>query len=375
MNDFPEALGDLVTAGAAARAAEPEAGKVMAGPDGHTQETACLNCGTALDGPYCGQCGQHAHVHRTLGAFFHDLLHGVLHFEGKFWRTLPLLAWQPGRLTRAYIDGKRASYISPIALFLFTVFISFALFNASGGFGDVRPSVDPASKAQIEANLKQASAELAALEEQRAERSGKGEDTASLERQISDAQSSVKLLNGLMQLESNPASIVKLRPPATAEKPPTVVTTGGTQSNQQVAQWLKNVLAQIEENPGLLLYKFQTNSYKLSWMLIPISVPFVWLLFPFSRKFRMYDHTVFVTYSISFMTMLLVVASIGGAFDYAPIVAAAMLYAPFHLYRALRGTYGLSGMGAIWRMALLSAGCFTSLAIFIVTMFGLVISE
>ena len=35
-------------------------------------------------------------------------LHGVLHFEGKIWHTLPLLAWRPGELTRRYIDGQRA---------------------------------------------------------------------------------------------------------------------------------------------------------------------------------------------------------------------------------------------------------------------------
>ena len=76
-------------------------------------------------------------MHRTLGAFFHDLVHGVLHFEGKLWRTLPLLAWQPGKLTRDYIDGQRARYISPIALFLFTIFITFALISLFGGVGKV----------------------------------------------------------------------------------------------------------------------------------------------------------------------------------------------------------------------------------------------
>ena len=37
--------------------------------DGHTHETRCLNCGTPLLGGYCLGCGQHAHVHTTLGAF------------------------------------------------------------------------------------------------------------------------------------------------------------------------------------------------------------------------------------------------------------------------------------------------------------------
>ena len=114
-----EVVGDIAAGALAARAIEPAHGEV--GADGHTHEAACLNCGTVLVGPHCHGCGQAAHVHRTLGAFFHDLLHGVFHFEGKIWRTLPMLAWQPGRLTREYIDGRRASYVSPIALFLFSV--------------------------------------------------------------------------------------------------------------------------------------------------------------------------------------------------------------------------------------------------------------
>src|SRR5436305_11805573 len=119
-----EAFGDALTGGVLGRAVEPRAGEAA---DGHTDERVCLNCGTALAGPYCAQCGQHAHVHRTLAAFFHDFAHGVLHFEGKIWRTLPLLAWKPGELTRRYIDGQRASFVSPIALFLFCVFLMFGV--------------------------------------------------------------------------------------------------------------------------------------------------------------------------------------------------------------------------------------------------------
>src|SRR6476660_7237638 len=135
MGNF-EAIGDAVTGGVLGRAVEPKAGE----GDGHTHETNCLNCGHPLDGPYCSACGQHAHVHRTLSAFFHDFLHGVLHFEGKIWRTLPLLAWKPGELTRRYIEGQRASFVSPIALFLFSVFLTFAVMGMLGGFEGPRPS-------------------------------------------------------------------------------------------------------------------------------------------------------------------------------------------------------------------------------------------
>jgi hypothetical protein len=99
-----EAIGDAATGALVGRAVEPEAGESA----GHTHETRCLNCGCDLIGDYCHCCGQQAHVHRTVGAFWHDLLHGVLHFEGKIWRTLPMLALRPGELTRRYIAGERA---------------------------------------------------------------------------------------------------------------------------------------------------------------------------------------------------------------------------------------------------------------------------
>jgi hypothetical protein len=48
MGEF-EAIGDAVTGSLLARAVEPGAGE--AGPDGHTHEKCCLNCGILLTGP------------------------------------------------------------------------------------------------------------------------------------------------------------------------------------------------------------------------------------------------------------------------------------------------------------------------------------
>ncbi|HYW17233.1 MAG TPA: hypothetical protein VE891_13910 [Allosphingosinicella sp.] len=73
-----ENIGEAVTGGLTARAVEPSAGEGQGA--GHD---SCLNCGAALIGPHCHQCGQAGHVHRTLGAFWHDLAHSVLHFDGK----------------------------------------------------------------------------------------------------------------------------------------------------------------------------------------------------------------------------------------------------------------------------------------------------
>ena len=124
MGEF-EAVGDAVTGGIVGRAVEPQGRRSRGRPHAREQlpqlrRGACR----ALTATNAASTPTSTARYR---AFFHDFLHGVLHFEGKIWRTLPLLAWKPGELTRRYIDGQRARFVSPIALFLFCVFLMFAV--------------------------------------------------------------------------------------------------------------------------------------------------------------------------------------------------------------------------------------------------------
>ncbi len=342
MSEFGDAIGVAGEGALLARAVEPGHGE----RSGHTSESACLNCGTALLGAHCHACGQRGHVHRTLGAFFHDLLHGVLHFEGKTWRTLPLLVWQPGRLTREYIDGRRASYVSPIALFLFVVFLSFAAFSALGGSEALSPRVNGIDQVQsaYDENVRQ----LAELREERPSANAERQAAidAAIEELVEDQQGMEMVLGSIgSEFERDFSAGFERNP----------LPEGST---------LRKAVDDVAANPQLAIYKVQTNAYKFSWMLIPLSVPFVWLLFPFSRRFGGYDHTVFTTYSISFMIALAALASLLFYFDAGSLGGLLLLYAPWHMYRQLRGAYGLSRWGAIWRMFLLSVFAWVAIGIF-----------
>lgn len=330
-----QVLGDAIGAGLTARVFEPEAGE---GDDGHTHESACLNCGTLLIGSHCHNCGQTAHVHRTLGAFFHDLLHGVFHFEGKIWRTLPLLILRPGRLTREYIDGRRASYVSPLALFLFSVFVMFAVIQKTAGELDlgkdkqVQINVGLSKGAEeVERSLKASRAKLAAAE-------AKGVDTDDLETEVA-------------QQERALAAIRRL---------------GGEKLSSTGFSILDEVIDETKSNPKLALYKMQSHAYKYSWALVPISVPFLWLLFPFSRRFHLYDHTVFVTYSLSFMTLLFAASMVTSAVGADSVGGLLALVPPLHMYKQLRGTYGVSRFGALLRTGALLVFALTALVIYLV---------
>ncbi|WP_298192132.1 DUF3667 domain-containing protein [Novosphingobium sp.] len=330
-----QVLGDAIGAGLTARAFEPEAGE---GEDGHTHESACLNCNTPLIGSHCHNCGQTAHVHRTLGAFFHDLLHGVFHFEGKIWRTLPLLALRPGRLTREYIDGRRASYVSPLALFLFSVFVMFAVIQQTAGELDldkdkqVQINVGLSKGTQeVERSLNASRARLAAAE-------AKGVDTDDLETEVAQQERALAAMRRL----------------------------GGEKLSSTGFSILDEVIDETKSNPKLALYKMQSHAYKYSWALVPISVPFLWLLFPFSRRFHLYDHTVFVTYSLSFMTLLFAASMVASAIGAESLGGLLALVPPLHMYKQLRGTYGVSRFGAFLRTGALLVFAFTALVIYLV---------
>jgi hypothetical protein len=310
---------------------------------GHARGTACLNCGAALAGDHCHACGQNAHVHRSLGAFWHDLAHGVLHFEGKIWRTLPLLVLRPGELTRRYIEGERARFLSPVALFLFSVFLMFAVFSVVGAGGDTAELRN--TRGEVAAALRHARADLAELEQLHA---GGGRTTAA-----------VQIGAGIGELAPLPERVAAARKAVTlleeAERSVTIARGYGPRAQLPAFKGLEKGLNKLYENPTLALYKIQSSAYKYSWALIPISVPLLWLLFPFSRRFHLYDHTVFVTYSLSFMTLFAVLLSLVMeiGISWLPISVAAAIIPPLHMYRQLRGAYGLDRLGALWRASLL----------------------
>lgn len=337
-----EALGDAVTGGIVGRAVEPKAGE---GADGHTHETNCLNCGTELTGNYCHACGQHAHVHRTLAAFFHDFLHGVLHFEGKIWRTLPLLAWKPGELTRRYVEGQRASFISPIALFLFCVFLMFAAVSLLGGVGEFAPD----AKKDLASELAKDKQKLAVLEKQRA--GAVGSVAAKLDEKITDQKTEISAMEAVQRGEIS-SKALDIDPSGLAPS-------------------LSDAIKKARKNPELVAYKLKTNAYKFSWLIIPLSVPFVWLLFPFSRRFRLYDHTVFVTYSLCFMTLLVVVGVIFQSIALTSLAGFLWLIPPFHMYRQLKGAYGLTRWSAIWRASLLTMFALIVISLFAALLVGM----
>lgn len=348
MGEF-DAAGEVVSGALMGRAVESHRGE--AGHDGHGG--ICLNCGTTLSGPYCHRCGQAGHVHRTIGAIWHEILHGVVHFEGKLWNTLPMLVLRPGELTRRYIHGERARFVSPMAMFLFSVFTMFAVLQIMG----ISAPAQVGTAAQFETTLSFARAntenELADAREARARAEPGSERAQRLDRKIAG------LSKDLSEIKRIPLDLAK--------------TSGQGIGFKTGWKRLDKGIDKANQNPGLALYKLQTNSYKFSWALIPLSIPFVWLLFFWRWRYKGYDHAVFVTYSLSFMSLLSIVLTIAGGLGVAiqVIATAAMLIPPVHIYYQMKGAYRLRGWSALLRTSILLVFIALILPIFLLLLLGL----
>ena len=95
-------------------------------PDAPT--THCLDCGAALTGKYCAQCGQKLEpLHESLWQLLKDAVTGSVVLESKLWRTLSTLLFRPGALTRAYLIGQRARFVRPFKLYFWVSVVFFFL--------------------------------------------------------------------------------------------------------------------------------------------------------------------------------------------------------------------------------------------------------
>ncbi len=393
-----EAMGAMTTAGLAAStldgpgshparrgaAARPIGGEA---PPLHRDEHdlahgACANCGTTLTGNFCAACGQSAHVHRSIGHIFEEFLHGIWHFDSKAWRTLPRLVFAPGRLTRDYVYGKRAGYIAPLALFLFSIFLMFFVFGMLGG-PDINGALNAAGGEKVaDARTKVADAKA----------------------ELSDAQDEIDgakpvggtaLVGGAVaaKIAAKEAELATAQGAlAAAQAAPVPADKAKGRWQDQLADGVRSgqlkinfgsatIDSRIREallNPDFALYRIEQKAYKLSFLLIPLSLPTLWLLFVFRRDVHTYDHVVFALYSLSFMSLLFIVIALLAKFDptaggdysdghkgFSGGVAGMLIFAaPVHMFVQLQGAYRLGWFDALWRTLVLSIASMVTLGMF-----------
>jgi hypothetical protein len=122
----------------------------------HHAASDCLNCGAAVSGNYCHECGQETVLHPpSTREFVHEFIGHYVALEGKLWKSLLLLLFRPGQLTLEYIKGRRVRYIQPLRIYLTFSLIFFAVMKYTGHDGvSIGSPADQAVTAQAGAHGK-----------------------------------------------------------------------------------------------------------------------------------------------------------------------------------------------------------------------------
>ncbi|MBQ8521565.1 MAG: DUF3667 domain-containing protein [Bacteroides sp.] len=92
----------------------------------------CKNCGTALQGVYCHNCGQYAKdLKQSFGSYVMEYLSNTYNLDGRIFQTIWLLFRKPGFLTKEFLQGKINSYVHPLKLNMFLLLVVMMVFAFS----------------------------------------------------------------------------------------------------------------------------------------------------------------------------------------------------------------------------------------------------
>jgi hypothetical protein len=102
-----------------------------------SHSAVCLNCENPASDKFCSNCGQKTDTHRInfKHFIFHDILHGVWHFEKGILFTIKEAFTRPGQAAADYIAGKRIKYYN--VFYLNLLLIGFNIY-----FGHVLEQLD-----------------------------------------------------------------------------------------------------------------------------------------------------------------------------------------------------------------------------------------
>lgn len=271
--------------------------------------TYCSNCGVPLHGPYCHRCGQEARERiapiRTMAK---DLLEELFNLDTRLIRTLRRLLFQPGRLTVEYTAGRRAGYVPPLRLFVFSSFILFLLLGIlSTRTMSIEGSASDALDSLVTAERQQATSDSAATT-----------DVASDE--------PVQISDQVVQAMQTKADSLR----------------GATTVRGQLHYALLRGLLRADRNPRSFLQQLIGRLSGLAFLLVPVFALLLKGLY--LRSGRLYiEHLIFALHShaVFFLALIVIVllALLGVGTTLGYVQGALFWGAGLYLFLALRRTY------------------------------------
>ena len=335
----------------------------------------CLNCGTALSGQYCGSCGQRAASRLiSIWELLRDAFGDLFELDSRLWRTLIQMMIRPGRLTRDYLEGRRARYMPPFRMYLVLSIVFFLV-----AFFDPRE-------------------ELSILFEPEAPVTEDGEETANDADEFRDevmrelaAEGIIAEVPGATDVADDAAEDDD---EADTDDHGIEISVGGDSNGKcdvdeirdaDLPQWLRARLTEdrlkvmcdriIADDGQAFLGKMLDNVPAALLVLLPLMALVLKLLYPLSKRYYV-EHLLFVVHYHAFVFLILTLQvlfrRLGMLFQVPEpaidvVALAASLYVPVYLYKAQRRVYEQGRFFTILKFLILTfayiGGLFTILAV------------
>lgn len=326
--------------------------------------TRCANCGVALLGNYCSDCGQEDRVvRRPFWRIIRQVLHAVFELDGRVYRSLFFLYTRPGFLSTEYLNGRRTRYTPPLRMFLVLSISFFLIVSIAGTFSEIFVN---------EADLNVA-AEGEELDPEAPPRPGQ---------QIREALGDDAPENGLADLDLDPQEMraaleglnIPFLPAATGER----------LKDFLVDQTVSNYV-EARDNPGTFFRDFFGESLEYVTVFILLMMPMLalvlWALFLLKGRYyvehfilTLHNHS-FLIVSVYLLTFTGIVTSLfpalTGFIEWVDL--AIVLWVLIYLYLSLKSFYGsgyfVSGLVYVTASLIYSALLSAGLAVFLVIAF------
>jgi len=309
----------------------------------------CLNCGTRLRGQYCGLCGQRARSRLiSLWELISEAFGDLFEIDSRLWRTLiPLLA-RPGRLTRDYLEGRRARYMPPFRTYLVLSVIFFVV-----AFFDPRDDLSLLFEPEPEPTADEIAEEVA--------------QAATAKQEILDELAAEGIIVG-GAISDEPAEEINEQIAGRIEESESGFNvqidddTGNCDINRgdlsDLPEWLKRrftperlktVCERVTADGGKSFIDLLLDNIPVALIvLLPLMALVLKVLYPLSRRYFVEHLLFFVHYHAFFfliLTLQILFARVAALLPFPEAIAvlaivAASLYIPVYLYMAMRRVYG-----------------------------------
>ncbi|MGB7842215.1 MAG: DUF3667 domain-containing protein [Salinimicrobium sp.] len=353
------------------------------------RSTVCLNCQHPLDisDEFCPNCGQLNSTKKlAFNDFFNEFFAGILSYDSRFYRTLGVLLFKPGKISKDYIEGKRVRYANPYRFYLSASIIFFLLWNFPQDFNNLNtPTIGPQSqeeKAEMDSVItaeRVNNAEFDSLLKNNTLAANLVEksltrDTVKTKKDVYLPEAQLDTMSFFERLGKK-GIIFFDHYETTKMENPDVALDSLKYENTPLNHWIYKKTVDIHiflNNPGLFLSYFVSKLPFIIFFYLPVFALFIWLLY-LRRPFTYMEHLIFTfhnqtTWFVVFGAAIL----LDWIFQTEWIQGFSMLVFLFYLYKAFRRFYGQGRVKTILKFIIINIIFFT-LAI-VATFFSLLAS-